>query len=59
MLFSRYLSFRLNFLVMNLIKKIKVDFKFYDVTVWLKNNCNTLIAQYFDMSDFVSYVSLQ
>ena len=59
MLFSRYLSFCLNFLVMNLIKKIKVDFKFYDVTVWLTNNCNTLIAQYFDMSDFVSYVSLQ
>ena len=24
----------------SLIKKIKVDLKFYDVTAWLKNNCN-------------------
>ena len=44
---------------MNLIKKIKADFKFYDVIAWLTNNCNTNIAQYFDMSDFVSYVCLQ
>ena len=37
-LFSRYLSFCLAFLAMyrkGLIKKIKVNFKFYDVTVWL------------------------
>ena len=29
-----------------LIKKIKVNFEFYDVTAWLTNNCNTHIAQY-------------
>ena len=40
-----------------LIKKI--NFKFYDVTVWLTNNCNTHIAQYFQMSDFLSRVCLQ
>ena len=37
--FWRYLSFCLDFLVMyrkGLIKKIKVNFKFYDVTVWLR-----------------------
>ena len=28
-----------------MIKKIKVNFKFYDAT-WLANNCNTHIAQY-------------
>ena len=39
-----------------LIKKIKVNFKFYDVTVWLTNNSNTNIAQYFEISDFVSHV---
>ena len=58
--FSRYLNFCLDFLVMyrkGLIKKI--NFKFYDVTVWLTNNCNTHIAQYFEMSDFVSHVCLQ
>ena len=27
-------------------KKDKVNFKFYDVTAWLTNNCNTHIAQY-------------
>ena len=43
-LFSRYLSFCLNFLVMyrkGLIKKIKFNFKCYDVTAWLIKNCNT------------------
>ena len=47
-LFSRYLNFC--FLVIyqkGLIKKIKVNFKFYHVTAWLTNNCNTHIAQYF------------
>ena len=29
-------------------KKDKVNFKFYDVTVWLTNNCNTHIAQYLE-----------
>ena len=41
------------------IKKIKANFKFYDVTVWLTNNRNTHIAQYFEISDFVSHVYLQ
>ena len=47
--FSRYLSFYLDFLVMyrkGLIKKIKVNFKFYDVTAWLTSSFNTHIAQY-------------
>ena len=47
-LFTRYLNWCLDFLVMyrkGLIKKMKVNFKFYDVTAWLKNNCNTHIAQ--------------
>ena len=39
-----------------LIKKIKINFKFYDATVWLTNNSNTNIAQYFEISDFVSHV---
>ena len=27
-------------------KKDKVNFKFYDITAWLTNNCNTHIVQY-------------
>ena len=27
-------------------KKVKVNFKFYDATVWLTNSYNTHIAQY-------------
>ena len=60
--FSRYLSFQLDVLVMyrkGLIKKIKVNFKFYDITAWLTNNCKTHIAQYFEISDFASHVCLQ
>ena len=54
--FSRYLSFCLDFWVMyrkGLIKKINVNLKFYDVTDWLTNSCNTHIAQYFESSDLV------
>ena len=29
-------------------KKDQVNFKFYDVTAWLTNGCNTHIAQYLD-----------
>ena len=29
-------------------KKDKVNFKFYDVTIWLTNNCNKHIVQYFE-----------
>ena len=42
-----------------LIRNFKVNFKFYDVTAWLIKNCNTHVAQYFEMSDFVSHVCLQ
>ena len=44
--FLRYFSFCLDFLVMyrkGLIKKIKINFKFYDVTAWLINNCNNIL----------------
>ena len=40
-----------------LIKKIKVNFKFYDVTAWLTKNCNTHILQYFEISDFFLVVT--
>ena len=29
-------------------KKDKVNFKFYNATAWLTNNCNTHIAQYLE-----------
>ena len=29
-------------------KKDKVNFKFYDATVWLTSNCNTHITQYLE-----------
>ena len=55
--FWRYLSFCLGFLIMyrkGLIKKfIKVNFKFYNVTAWLANNCNTHIAQYFQSISYI------
>ena len=44
--FSRYLSFCLD--QKRLDQKDKVNFKFYDVTAWLTNSCNTQIAQYFE-----------
>ena len=28
--------------------KDKVNFKFYDITAWLTNNCNTHIVQYLE-----------
>ena len=28
--------------------KDKINFKFYDVTAWLANNCNTYIVQYLE-----------
>ena len=49
--FSKYLSFCLVCLAMyqnGLIKKDKVNFKFYDVTAWLTNNCNKHTAQYLE-----------
>ena len=54
--FLRYSIFWLVFLVIyrkGLIKKIRINFKFYDDALWLTNSCNTNIAQYFKISDFV------
>ena len=61
-LFHLKSSFHLDFFVMyrkGFIEKIKVNFKFYDVTAWLTNSCNTHIAQYFEIFEFVSHVCLQ
>ena len=47
--FSRYLDCCLHFLAMykkDLIRKIKVNFKIYDVTTSETNNCGTHIDQY-------------
>ena len=47
--FSRYLNCCLHFLAMykkDLIRKIKVNFKIYDVITWETNNCGTHIDQY-------------
>ena len=49
--FSRYLTCCLDFFVRvakRLDQKEKVNFKIYDVTVRLTNNCNTHIAQYLE-----------
>ena len=43
---SRYKSWLFCHVVKWLEKKYKVNVEFYDVTAWLKNNCNTYIAQY-------------
>ena len=47
--FSRYSTFCLDFfgrLAKQLDCKNNVNFKIYDITDWLKNNCNTQIAQH-------------
>ena len=47
--FSRYLNCCLHFLAMykkDLVRKIKVNFKIYDVTTWETNSCGTHIDQY-------------
>ena len=49
--FSRYLTFCLDFfgrVAKELDQKGKFNFKIYDVTGWLTNNCNTHIAQYLE-----------
>ena len=43
----RFLSWLFGHVAKRLDKKDKVNFKIYDATVWLKNNRNTHIAQYF------------
>ena len=50
-LFQRYLTLCLDFfgrVAKWLDYKDKVDFKIYDVTAWLIDNCNTHIAQYLE-----------
>ena len=42
----KFLSWLLGPVAKRLDKKDKVNFKFYDVTAWLANNCNTHIGQY-------------
>ena len=42
----KVLSLLFGHVTKRLDKKDKVNFKFYDVTAWLTNNCNTHIAQY-------------
>ena len=49
--FSRHLSFCLDAfgrVAKRLDQKDKVNFKNYDVTAWLTNNCDTPITQYFE-----------
>ena len=42
----KFLSSLFGHIAEQLDKKDKINFKFYDVTAWLSNNCNTHIAQY-------------
>ena len=42
----KFLSSLFGHVAKRLDKKDKINFKFYDVTAWLSNNCNTHIAQY-------------
>ena len=41
----KFLPWLFGLVAKRLAKKEKVNFKFYDVTDWLTNNCNTHIAQ--------------
>ena len=43
----KFLSWLFGHVAKRLDKKVKVVFKFYDVTAWLTNNRTTYIAQYF------------
>ena len=45
---SKFLSWLFGHVTKRLDKKDKVNIKFYDVTAWLANNCNTHIAQYLE-----------
>ena len=49
----RFLPWLCGHVSKRLTKKIKINFKFYDVTAWVTNNCNTDISQYFQ---FVFYI---
>ena len=45
---SKFLSGLFGHVAKQLDQKDKVNFKFYDVTAWLTNNCNIYIAQYLE-----------
>ena len=44
----KFLSWLFGQVAKRLDKKDKINFKFYDATAWLTNNCNTHIAQYLE-----------
>ena len=44
----KFLSCIFGHVAKRLDKNDQVNFKFYDVTAWLTNKCNTHIAQYLD-----------
>ena len=44
----KFLSCEFGHIAKRLDKKDKVNFKFYDISAWLTNNCNTHIAQYLE-----------
>ena len=44
----KFLSWLFCHVEKRLDKKDMINFKFYDVTAWLTNNCNTHIAQYLE-----------
>ena len=44
----KFLSRLFGHVAKRLDKKDKVNFRFYDVTAWLKDNRNAHIAQYFE-----------
>ena len=44
----KFLCSLIDHVAKRLDKKDKVNFKFYDVTAWVTNNCNTHIAQYLE-----------
>ena len=44
----KFLSWLFGHLAKRLDKKIELISKFYNITAWLTNNCNTHIAQYLE-----------
>ena len=44
----KFLSWLFRHVAKGFDQKDKINFKFYDVTAWLANNCNTHISQYLE-----------
>ena len=42
----KFLSVLFGYVVKRLGKKAKVNFKIYEATDWITNNCNTYVVQY-------------